>query len=156
MLANMTTILAHLIFPIAGSIIALGAAALALREFRFLRRAAQAAAIIRNRHVKSGLDSDGGSLTTLTVTVEFEDQSGAQQQATVPVVAGSSLAWRSRNGREVRLFGPPDYAVGDSVAILYDPEQPEQIQVNTWMNRWLWTVVMGVMVITFLCAGLML
>ena len=154
--ANMTSTLAHVIFLIAGSIFALGAAALARHEFRFLRRAAQAAAIIRNRHVKSGLDADGGSLNTLTVTVEFEDQTGVQQRATVPVVTGGGLSWQSPNGREVRLLGPPDYAIGDSVAILYDPEQPAEIQVNSWMNRWLWTVVMGVMGITFLCAGLML
>jgi hypothetical protein len=152
----MGTSLANVIFLGAGAILSLGAVALATREIRFRRRAARAIGVIRERHVESGPDPEGGSRTTVTVTVEFVDGTGIKKQATTPVVTGTSLTWRRRCGTEFKLFGPPEYAVGDSVPILYDPERSEEIRVDTWMNRWLWVLVIGIMGTSFLCAGLML
>jgi Protein of unknown function (DUF3592) len=152
----MNLTLANLIFLLAGMLFVSGAIALAVREIRLQQRGAQAIGVICDRHVTSGRDSDCGSLTCVTVTVEYEDCLGTKQRATAPVVTGGGLGWKRGGGPEVKLFGPPDYAVGDSVAILYDPEQPEEIQVDTWMNRWLWALVMGVMAAAFLGAGLVL
>src|SRR5438128_2282944 len=120
----MGTSLANVIFLGAGALLSLGAVALATREVRFRQRAARAIGVIRERYVESGPDSDGGTRAAVTVTVEFQDGTGAKRQATSPVVTGTSLNWRRSPGSEVKRFGPPDYAVGDAVPILYDPERP--------------------------------
>jgi hypothetical protein len=38
---------------------------------------------------------------------------------------------------------PPDYYVGESVPILFDPEQPAHAIPNTFWGRWLFTVIFG-------------
>src|SRR5262245_1406287 len=130
----MSTTLAMAIFLVASGTLSLGAVALAVRESRFRQRAAPALGVIRARHVGSAPNSCGA----VTVTVEFEDVTGATRRATAPVVTGTRLAWRRRGGPEVKLLGPPDYPVGDSLPILYDPERPENVRVDTWLDRWLW------------------
>lgn len=152
----MGTTLAAVIFLVAGAASSVSAVALARREVRFRRRAARAAGVIRERKVDSVPNPDGGTSQLVTVTVEFDDATGTRVCATAPVVTGTSLSWRPRAAAERRLFGPPDYAVGDVVPLWYDPDRPENIRIDSWLNRWFGVLVMGILGVGFTIVGLVI
>jgi hypothetical protein len=91
---------------------------------------------------------------TVTVTVEYEDATGAKQLGRVPIVTGG-IAWGRGPGKATKVIGPPDCEIGDQVPILYDADRPESIRVDTPMNRWFGPVIMGVMGVVFLAFGLL-
>ena len=83
-------------------------AALAARAFRFRHRAAQATGVVVE--VKTTHDSR-------SVVVGYEDAGEVARQGTVELPSGSR------------------YEVGEEVPILYDPEQPWQVRLDT---AWSW------------------
>jgi uncharacterized Tic20 family protein len=46
---------------------------------------------------------------------------------------------------------PPQYDVGDTISILYDPENPKEIKMDSFLSLWMGTIVAGVLgIIPFL------
>ncbi|MBI3535631.1 MAG: DUF3592 domain-containing protein [Deltaproteobacteria bacterium] len=67
------------------------------------------------------------------------------------------------NGKKTEFISntgsnPPDYEVGDSVTIIYDPAKPRQAKINSFLDIWLLPVVLGFLGTVFttfsLCLGL--
>lgn len=52
---------------------------------------------------------------------------------------------------------PPAYEVGDKVELLYDPQKPDQVSINTWIDLYLGVLILGIIGGTFvLISGLIL
>jgi Protein of unknown function (DUF3592) len=143
------------LFTGVGGISCLAAVALAVHQMRFRRRAVRSVGLVRERQVKSSPDPDGGSMQLVTVTVEYEDETGTRHQASSPIVSGG-ISWGRPGQPRAGGIGPPDCAVGDRVAILYDPDHPEGIRIDTAINRWFGVVVMAVVGAGLLAVGLMI
>ena len=45
---------------------------------------------------------------------------------------------------------PPAYSVGDKVRVLYDPANPPDARINSFVERWLFSVIFGGVGILFL------
>jgi len=146
---------AVVLFTGVGGISCLAAVALAVRQLRFGRRAVRSVGLVRERQVKSSPDPDGGSMQLVTVTVEYEDEKGIRHQASSPIVSGG-ISWGRPGRPRTGGIGPPDCAAGDRVPILYDPDHPEDIRIDTAINRWFGVVVMGVVGAGLLTMGLVI
>ena len=52
---------------------------------------------------------------------------------------------------------PPQYEVGDSISIFYDPENPKEIKMDSFVSLWMGTIVAGVLgIIPFLIGAVFL
>jgi hypothetical protein len=74
----MTHTWAAVVFVGAGGVSCIGALALVIRDVRFRQRAIRSVGLVRERHVKSSPDPDGGSMQLVRVAVEYEDESGVR------------------------------------------------------------------------------
>jgi hypothetical protein len=125
-----TTVL--LAFLVPGVLICLGDFVLHFKEFRFRQGAAKAVGVIRERNeLESGV---ADAMPHIVITVEFEDSAGTTRTASVAAVRGGIRF--SRSGRR-------DYEIGDSLPIVYDIERPWVIRIDTFLNLWLWPLVLG-------------
>lgn len=79
-------------------------------------------------------DSDGGCCTYSPV-VEFE-------------VNGQTYTFESENASY-----PPAYEVGESVQVLYDPNDPNTAQINKYSERWLMPIIL---IPSMLCGSVIL
>lgn len=61
---------------------------------------------------------------------------------------GQTVEFRSSSGSS----SPPD--VGDSVEVLYDPDDPHDAQLSGFFSLWLWPIALGGVGIGFAAAGL--
>jgi len=80
--------------------------------------------------------------TTTGLVVELKEQSDGQGGCCtyVPIVEFAV------NGQAYSIAGdtasdPPQYAVGEEVPILYDPVSPNKAQINHWVERWLFPLI---------------
>lgn len=67
-------------------------------------------------------DSDGGCCVYSPV-IEFEAN-------------GQTYSFEGDNASY-----PPAYEVGEEVSVLYDPSDPNTVQINKWTERWLFPVI---------------
>ncbi len=151
-----------LVFLGGGGVLFLGATTLALRTLRFRQRASRALGVIIEakqgewkraaieRHRSEGrkvseirrdpVASDPPAPESLwSVTVEFEDAAGAKRQGTTE--AGS---------------GRTSHKVGDRLPILYDPERPSVIRMDSFGGLWGGPLLIGILGAAFLIVGLLL
>jgi uncharacterized protein DUF3592 len=112
------------------------------RMLRLGKRGVRTVGIIRER--KESPRSEGGS--TLNVTVDFEDHAGTRRQVTTPVITGGISFGRS--GR--------NYEIGDQVPIVYDPQRPTELRINTFLNTWLGPIVVITMGLIFVTASVLI
>ena len=152
----MTHTWAAVVFIGVGGIACIGALALFIRDVRFRQRAIRSVGLVRERHVKSSPDPDGGSMQLVRVAIEYEDESGVRHQATSPIVSGGGISWGRAGQPGAAGIGPPECAVGDRVPILYDPAHPENIRIATAINRWFGIAVMAMVGAGLLATGLAL
>ena len=82
-----------------------------------------------------------GEITTGTVT-ELEESSSSEGGCCVysPVIEFQA------NGQSYQFDGgnasyPPAYEVGETVSVIYDPENPNTAQINKWSERWLFPLI---------------
>jgi hypothetical protein len=54
---------------------------------------------------------------------------------------------------QFKIFGLPDYHIGDPAPILYVPERPETIRIDTWVDRWFSVLVLGMVGVGFFATG---
>jgi hypothetical protein len=48
---------------------------------------------------------------------------------------------------------PPSYYIGEEVSMFVNPNQPDEVLINTFTDRWLVTVILGSMGFVFLLVG---
>lgn len=88
--------------------------------------------VIGLREVKS--PEDGG--ITWTPVIKFTDRSGAERTFESSVSSD-----------------PPAYNIGDKVELLYPEGKPEDVFVNSWLEKWFTPLMLGVAgLILFLCS----
>jgi hypothetical protein len=103
-----------LFFSVPGALLLLGALPITLLTLRFRQRASKAVGTVIDAKREG---------TWPAITVEFEDQTGTKRQGT------SLLAKR---------IGRRFYEVGDRVPILYIPERPSVICIDSLWELWFW------------------
>ena len=98
---------------------------------------------------------NSGSTTTGTV-IEMEESSSTEGGCCVysPVVEfqanGQTYTFESDNASD-----PPAYQVGETVPVIYDPNDPNTAQINKWSERWLFPIIiipamiLGALITTF-------
>ena len=149
-----------LVFFGAGVPIFLAALVHALRTHRILRKGSHAEGIIveaeqgkkgrvdRERQraegykvfvVKRPYDVHPATAFIWTLTIEFEDATGARQQGTIDAGAGKI-----------------PYEVGQRVPIWYDPKQPSAIRIDSFTELWGGPLLIGVLGASFIVFGLLL
>ena len=159
---NWTLTILLLVFFGAGIPIFLATLVHAFRTHRILRKGAHAEGIIveaeqgkkgrveRERLRAKGYKvfvlnqpTDWGGRTAVkfiwTLTIEFEDATGARQQGTTDAGAGK---WT--------------YEVGQRVPIWYDPKQPSAIRIDSFGELWGGPLLVGVFGASFIVMGLLL
>jgi hypothetical protein len=68
------------------------------------------------------------------------------------------LRYRTQQGTTQEVVSnvgtnPPRYKEGDSVVVLYDPAQPDNVRIHTFFNVWVFPLVLGALGVIFLCVG---
>jgi hypothetical protein len=94
--------------------------------------AAATGTVVRNSY---SVDDEGGG--AYYPVVEFKPNDGRPVQFTSGI--GSS---------------PPDYAEGEQVAVLYDPENPRQAYIHSWKRLWFAPTLLTVIGLLPLIIGL--
>ena len=51
---------------------------------------------------------------------------------------------------------PPMFQVGQTIDVLYDPENPQKARIKKWMNLYFVSLLLGGMGLIFACVGLVL
>jgi len=87
------------------------------------------------------LDQNGE--TTTGTVIQLEESSDGDGGCCVysPVIEFEA------NGRTYVFEGdnasyPPSYEVGEKVSVLYDPANPDTVQINKWTERWLMPIIL--------------
>ena len=68
------------------------------------------------------------------------------------------LRYTTRAGTEHEVVSavgsnPAPYKPGDTVTVLYDPARPEEVRIHTFLQVWLFPLVLGGLGVTFLFVG---
>ncbi len=102
------------------------------RTQRFVDSALQAQAEV------TGLQQRRGNKNTLLYhpVLRFTTQQGSQHEVVSPV--GSN---------------PAPYKPGDTVTVLYNPARPEEVRIHTFLQVWLFPLVLGGLGVIFLLVG---
>ncbi len=111
-----------LIFLVVGAGLVVGCFIAAGRTRRFLSSAQEAQAEVVGLQKRQGTEREISYYPVL----RFRTQSGATKEVVSSV--GSN---------------PPRYKEGDSLAILYDPQQPEAVRIHSFANVWIMPLVLG-------------
>lgn len=86
------------------------------------------------------LDQNGETTTGIVTRLEESSDSDGGCCVYSPVVEFEA------NGRTYSFEGgnasyPPAYDVGEKVSVLYDPADPNTVQINKWTERWLFPII---------------
>ena len=79
------------------------------------------------------LTQNGETTTGVVVGLDESDSDGSTVYAFIVeyVAADQRHTYSSSN-----YSSPPSYAVGDEVELLYDPADPKQVVINSWLELW--------------------
>jgi hypothetical protein len=95
-------------------------------------------------------------------TSNFIDSARKAQGTVVALRSGApEVKFRTEQGREIQFTSsvsskPPSYSVGETVEVLYPPDQPDKAEVNSFMTLWLGVIIVGVLGTVFSLIGLAL
>lgn len=92
-------------------------------------------------------------IATEGTVVEMEESSSADSGCCVY----SPIIEFSVNGQTYRFEGdvasdPPEYRVGETVPVIYNPADPNTAQINKWVERWLFPLLI---IPSMLCAAVL-
>lgn len=121
-----------LIFLVAGVGLLVGCFFAITRTQRFLAnaRGAQAEVIALQQRLGTGQER------SYYPVLRYQTQEGSTQEVVSSV--GSN---------------PPRYKEGDSVDILYDPAEPDNVRIHTTFNVWAFPIILGGIGVIFLLVG---
>ena len=121
-----------LIFLGVGVLMVVGSIFMAARTRRFLASAQPAQAEVVALQHRLGTDRERAYYPVL----RYRTQEGSTREVVSNV--GSN---------------PPRYKEGDSVAVLYDPAQPDSVRIHTAFNVWAFPLLLGAIGVVFLVVG---
>lgn len=121
-----------LIFLVVGVALLVGCFFTAARTRRFLANAQEAQAEVVALQQRLG----SGNERSYYPVLRYRTQGGATQEVVSNV--GSN---------------PPRYKEGDSVAVLYDPAQPDNMRIHTAFNVWAFPMILAGIGVIFLVVG---
>jgi hypothetical protein len=121
-----------LIFLVAGAGLLVGCFFATARTRRFLANAREAQAEVVALQQRLGTGQERSYYPVL----RYRTQEGSTQEVVSNV--GSN---------------PPRYKEGDSVAVLYDPAQPDNVRIHTAFNVWAFPLMLGGIGVIFLVVG---
>jgi Protein of unknown function (DUF3592) len=107
-----------------------------VRLLRLRQRGVRTVGVIRER--TQSPRPDGGS--TLRVTIEFLDSAQIKRQAAAGVTTGG-ISFGSAGSK---------FEIGDQVPIIYDPAEPNELRIDTFLNSWFGPMVVVAIGLTFL------
>jgi len=111
---------------------------LSVRSVIFVSVAVRTDAAVTNVECRESSSSTGGH-TTYRPTFEFQDASGQQHKVQL---GHSSSAY--------------SYCVGEHVAILYDPKEPQRVRVASFQGTWGLTLMLLFLGMGCTCCGFLL
>jgi hypothetical protein len=109
-----------------------------------------------------GIGLLGGAFYLYRNTSNFLDTARKAPGTVVALRSGApEVKFRTEQGREIQFTSsvsskPPSYSVGDTVEVLYQPDQPDNAEVNSFMTLWLGVMIAGAMGTVFSLVGLAL
>jgi hypothetical protein len=92
-----------------------------------------------------------------------------QAQATITQMVYSSdsegggytpvFRFRTLQGQEVEVSGglrtnPPQFKVGQTIDVLYDPDKPQKARIKKWFNLYFVPALLGFLGLVFGCGGI--
>ncbi len=90
-----------------------------------------------SRFVEDALPADG----TIVELIEREGEDGPYFY---PVFTFTDDAGATQKIYSSHGSFPPRHKVGDSVTVLYDPADPEDAKINSFMSIWFWPFLTGI------------
>ena len=124
------------LFVILGCIFLVGALATSLHTWRFTHIAQRTTGTVIALRQQTNKDTDG---FVYAPTVRFEDAGGVQY------TVSSSL-----------YSSPPEFQVGDAVAVLYRGDDPQSARIDRYSQLWGLPTVLGILGTSQLFVGLVL
>ena len=114
-------------FMFIGIIMLAAVAYIVISNNKFEQRATPAKGKVIDFTTHESSDDDGGSTTMFAPVFEYE-YNGQTYQHTSSTSSSS-----------------PEYDVGEEVEVLVDPQNPYEVLVNTFWEKWFLSVVLGIM-----------
>lgn len=70
-----------------------------------------------------------------------------------------TIKFKDRNGKEFTFESnvssdPPAYQIGEKVELLYPEDRPEDAFINSWIEKWLTPVLLGIAGLVMLCCSI--
>jgi hypothetical protein len=118
-----------------GSLLLVGAYFLYRRTARFRQRAVSTEGVVTD--FKTGTDDDGDSVYYPI----FQYRAPSGQEYTICSNTGTN---------------PPGFKKGQSVGVLYDPDQPTEARLDTFVQLWLTTIIVSGLGSLFAIFGIVL
>ncbi len=88
------------------------------------------------------------------IVVALEERRGSKSRSTwAPIVEHQTVQGPVRF-TSPGASSPPSYAVGDRVALLVDPADPANAQIDSFMERWFVPLIFGVLGVIFAGVGI--
>lgn len=109
-----------------------------------------------------GIGLLGGAFYLYRNTSNFIDTSRKAQGTVVALRSGApEVKFRTEQGREIQFTSsvsskPPSYSVGETVEVIYQPDRPDEAEVNSFMTLWLGVMIVGALGTVFSLIGLAL
>lgn len=100
----------------------------------------------------AALAAKGGTAQGTVVAVESY-RSNRGKVAYYPIVAFVDQTGRQRQFASKVSSNPPSYARGDEVRVLYDPANPGDAMIDSFVDRYLGALVFGIMGAIFTVIG---
>jgi hypothetical protein len=84
------------------------------------------------------------SLKTQGTVVRLRKVNGRKRQANyAPVFAFTDAAGHSFTVNSHSVSNPPSYSIGDTVPVLYQPDDPQHATIDSFVELWLWALIGG-------------
>ncbi len=122
-----------IVFSLVGGLLALIAVFLFIRTKNFMGKAQEVKGTVIEMVYSSGSDDGGGY---------------------APVYQFNTLDGQSIEVHDNLSSNPPRFKVGQTIEVLYDPENPQKARIKKWMNLYFASVLLGVLGLVFGGVGL--
>lgn len=124
------------VFGIIGCLLLMVAVFLIIKQSAFVNHSQKTTGTVIGNAVSYSNDSNGNSSRYYHAVVVFADQSG------------QAIKFQSTLGS-----GSPSYQVGETVEVLYDPDKPNDAEINSFISIWLGAIIVSILGVIFSLVG---
>jgi hypothetical protein len=105
--------------------------------------------LVRTRILNSNSQQAQATITQMVYSSDSEGGGGY-----TPV-----FRFRTLQGQEVEVSGglrtnPPQFKVGQTIDVLYDPDKPQKARIKKWFNLYFVPALLGFLGLVFGCGGI--